>query len=398
MILMLPSMTTSGGDDLTQLYLNSSETTDVLHPTNSSGDYPTTQSTSTSMSSNDTQTYPDNDNVTSTPSSTAATSTTEGAIGVFRKVEYVLIPVWFVVGIVGNTLSVVIMLTKEFRVLTSSLIIICLSVSDSAVLIMQPFQSKLFSDLFGFDIRSLSNVICVVFSVLWRTAKSSSAWLVVLISVERLLAVCLPLHVKFICTRRNTKLVIGLIYVSVLAFSTAWSLSSRISNDGFCVFNYVGQGVDIATVQAMLISGTIICGMLPTCILPLTTLVILCRLQQIRRKRRTLMNDQIVGAREQTSKIAAMLMSVPIAFVILASPTWIGHNAGFVLGENFLSSKMLTTWRYVAQPLEQMNYSINVFLYITCSRMYRKRLVALIRQTKKSSSTDALQSVSTSRF
>lgn len=94
----------------------------------------------------------------STSGDTAPTLQT--AIDIISYINYFLLPVLLVLGLTGNTLTVIIMQTKRYTHLTSRLFLIALALSDSFLLLTQPFNKDFVLTLLGTDLRALSNVGC----------------------------------------------------------------------------------------------------------------------------------------------------------------------------------------------------------------------------------------------
>lgn len=103
-------------------------------------------------------------------------------------VNYVLLPTMLVLGIGGNILTIVVMMSPKFRQLTSRIYLIFLALSDLTLLLTQPFNKMFVIEMIGFDVRALSDVGCKIFFWFFRTGKMTSSWFVVCLCVERFVA------------------------------------------------------------------------------------------------------------------------------------------------------------------------------------------------------------------
>ncbi|XP_052281298.1 growth hormone secretagogue receptor type 1-like [Dreissena polymorpha] len=119
-------------------------------------------------------------------------------IDVFQIIGYIIQPLILVVGVAGNILTLVTMMFSRFKDLTSRYIILFLALSDTALLLTQPLNKFWIIKLIGIDLRALSTLSCKIFFVIFRSAKMTSSWLVVLLCVERYVAVIFPLRAKSI--------------------------------------------------------------------------------------------------------------------------------------------------------------------------------------------------------
>ena len=105
----------------------------------------------------------------------------------FARAGYVILPTFLVIGLMGNSLTIATMLSKEFLHLTSRYILICLALSDTTLLLTQPFNKIFVQTMFGYDPRALSDSSCKIFFHIFKTAKMTSSWLVVLLCLNVLL-------------------------------------------------------------------------------------------------------------------------------------------------------------------------------------------------------------------
>ncbi|XP_041350858.1 growth hormone secretagogue receptor type 1-like isoform X2 [Gigantopelta aegis] len=275
-------------------------------------------------------------------------------------------------------MTVIVMSSHRFRHTTCSLILIFLSCSDTALILMQPWNKPWIIKMLGVDIRALSEIGCKIFFVFRRTAKMSSSWLVVFVCFERFVAVCFPLNTKLICTKRNTTIGIATVYAVMFAYTGAWSIFSKVTTTGKCVPYFVESGT-VTLGRAFMIVGTSLYAVIPTVLLLVMTPVIVHRLYQ-QRNRRKQMVQGVDKKPDDTARITTMLLSITTAYVILVSPIWIGHNVAFARGETLFQSSdpVLVILRQVAQPMEQLNYSINFLLYVLYSRSFRQHVAKLL--------------------
>ncbi|XP_059149655.1 N-formyl peptide receptor 3-like [Physella acuta] len=119
-----------------------------------------------------------------------------------------------VTGIVGNFISIIIFWKLGFKDVTN-IILISLSTSDTIFCLFQcyyrlPDIVEMYDRYTGHTMRTFHFVYC---SFIHQTAIIISLFLVVLISVERCIAVWLPFRVSQICNRRNIIWAVVFLYV-----------------------------------------------------------------------------------------------------------------------------------------------------------------------------------------
>ena len=119
----------------------------------------------------------------------------------FQLVGKIAVPIITIIGILGNSMSIIIINQKYFRKQSISLILTCLAISDSIVLLLFVFNKKFMMEFLDTDARAISQEGCVIFFWIFRTSKMTSSWFVVLISVERFIAIWFPFKSKEINSR-----------------------------------------------------------------------------------------------------------------------------------------------------------------------------------------------------
>lgn len=311
----------------------------------------------------------------STSSETAETLRT--AIDVLSYINYFLLPLLLVLGLTGNTLTIIIMQTKRYTHLTSRIFLIALALSDSVLLLTQPFNKNFILTLFQTDLRAMSNVGCKVFFVIFKTAKMSSSWFLVFICWERFVAVWFPLKAKMICTKRVAFCLILAVYFIILTYTSVWSYASQITPKGIChpdVYDKSDPN-EVRRFGAFLLGGLSIYSLIPMCFLITMTPMIALKLTRHGQKRKSMIGKSARKATSQdTNRTTIMLVGVMVAYILLISPVTALHMSAFFLRVNAFGSNALgfLVFKEVSQILEQINYAINFFLYVLTSSMFRQ--------------------------
>ncbi|KAK2161604.1 hypothetical protein LSH36_114g06065 [Paralvinella palmiformis] len=275
------------------------------------------------------------------------------------QLGYVFVPLLFILGVVGNSLTIAVMTSELFRTLPVSKMLITMSLSDTVVNLLFPFNKPFMSQLIGTDIRALSSGGCKLFFWTYRFAKTGSSWMVVMISFERFVAVWLPLKAKFITTERNVYIGIAVLYGVFAVFFGYWcSWADRVI-DGSCVINSRPAGFEIQS--------------------------------ETQPQRST----KSAGR----SRTTIMLLSVAIAFVILVTPNAVAHIVSFVRKQEIFETTdpVMVFLREIVQILEQMNHSINFFLYILCSKRFKAGVIKIVKRKRDHTDTFNTNSVTLSK-
>ncbi|CAG2233684.1 unnamed protein product [Mytilus edulis] len=124
-------------------------------------------------------------------------------------------PVIFAVGITGNTISLLVFLTKNMRKLSASVYLAALSTADLMALVFYVLVEWIRK---GIPIGSgqvtapffESNGVCQIILFMSYSFRFLSAWLVACFTLERYIGVCHPLKRKDVCNLRSSKRIVFL--------------------------------------------------------------------------------------------------------------------------------------------------------------------------------------------
>jgi growth hormone secretagogue receptor len=147
--------------------------------------------------------------------------------------KYVL-PILVIIGTVGNIISLIVLLKPKHRHTSVGRVLTILSITDLCLLLVCAFNN-LTVFVFGSDIRDSSNYACKILVFTAFSLGQLSALCIVILSVNRLISVCLPFKVKSICTLRNTNLSLaGAVAISVVVNCHAL-IGLGVNEQGDCV-------------------------------------------------------------------------------------------------------------------------------------------------------------------
>ena len=299
--------------------------------------------------------------------------------GVMFMLQYITLPLFLVAGLFGNILTILTMASKQFSHLTSRYLLIALAISDTTLLLTQPFNKLWVIKLFGTDLRAaFSDTGCKLFFHIFKTGKMTSSWLVVLLCFERFVAVVFPLKAKFIIKKWVIFLGIALDYIVIGTYNAVWSFSSGVVG-GFCK-----PDLPHPAFKFFIIGGCTLYSFLPAAILLVMSPQIMFRILLQVRKRRSLTSGsaktKLSRKEDEMIRASIMVVAVMIAYIILVLPITVVHLYAFLTSVSAFDENDLGffIFREIAQMLEQVNYSINFFFYVLCSSTFRRRVFELL--------------------
>ena len=305
----------------------------------------------------------------------------DGVLQFVQVLNVICIPTSLLVGCVGYVLTVCVMNLNSFSKLSARVFLIALAFSDTTVILTQPLHKMFIIQVFGLDIRAISSFGCKLSFWFFRTGKMMSSWFVVCICVERFVAVLFPFKVKILFTKRRSYVIIAIIFLALGIFNFRWSFSSNVLNNGICVSEAIDKTDprEVLDYRIMLFLGISLLVIVPVSILLILTpvIIIMLRKQALNRKNLTKSGKHD----KQVLKATTMLMSVIVAFVVMATPFGVFHVISLFKGK-LLHEENTTLYqigRGIAETLDQLNYTVNFFLYVLTSGQFRVAVVALFR-------------------
>ncbi|KAK2161735.1 hypothetical protein LSH36_110g00026 [Paralvinella palmiformis] len=312
------------------------------------------------------------------------------------QVGYVFVPFLLILGVGGNLLIIKVMTSASFKTLAVSKMFIAMSLSDIVVNLLLPFNKPFVRHIIGIDIRALSSGGCKLFFWTYRFAKTTSSWLVVLITMERFVAVWLPMKAKFINTERHVYIVMALLYAMFAIFFGYWcSWADQIIDDS-CVIN--SRPLDSVRLSGIfLLCGLILYSFAPSIFVIIFNGLIVYKLIIMRKRTRPKVSttsslspiqrqSRNTGNSHSTlnSRTTVMLLSAAISFVVLVTPNAVANIVSFAKKEAIFETTdpVMVSLREIVQILEQLNHCINFILYIVYNKRFRDGVIMIFKRNK----------------
>ena len=147
-----------------------------------------------------------------------ATATLDDSdVSIYRTIAYVTVPLLFVVGLVGNSVSVCVMLQPAFRKHNIRYFIAAMAVCDNFNLLIQLFKIRFVVAWLPTDHRDSSDALCKTFFFFNHFFKYTSGYCITVIAIERFVAVRFPLRAKEWLKTRNLLKLTAIVFGVLLA-------------------------------------------------------------------------------------------------------------------------------------------------------------------------------------
>lgn len=157
--------------------------------------------------------------------------------------------VQMVFGSFGNILNVIILSRKRMKKIPTSVFLMCLSIADLVTLWTLPLPNILMI-VFDVDFRIYSEVLCGSSHMINHAVGGFSIWLLVILSIERMVMTRFPVHARSKLTRRKCMIIV----VATLMLTTLFSSHS--------LFGYRIQMTSVKSSNRTTVQ--LICHYLPT--------------------------------------------------------------------------------------------------------------------------------------
>lgn len=297
-------------------------------------------------------------------------------------------PIWYVIGLTGNTLSARIWLQRRMCTNNSSAVYLAaLSISDLAFLVLHLCMEL----QYAWFLPTLSYpVICEAYFLLYIALQYLSPTLVLGFTVERYIAVCHPFQKESLCrTGRAVRVVVAMTIACFLLSaiqSYFWTYDSELGECRVRTEATSQEGTMSLWSAWAWGSETVVFLVIPLIILSFNALVIR-ELRSVNRKEATMAKKPVSGCAATT----AMLLSVSFYVIVTSLPATLVYvlegKFSFSRVEEMLNEKNLNksghryvvylTTRSIVEELCLSHYACNFFLYLITGRQFRKSLVRL---------------------
>ena len=261
------------------------------------------------------------------------------------------------------------------------ILISALAIFDLIALIPSALSHPCIYDVIGRDIQAITTIGCKFFMSIWQSAISSSYTVIVLICIERFIAVWYPLKARYILSREfiikclyMTVIPVGLLYASMAV------LFSEIS-DGICIPNLAGKqysnilkrNPDTTFLFAI---SVVILGLYLAILCTFTPMILVKLYQQNVRRRRVALTEQDIG----NFRTSLKLIAVVVVFLI-----YVMLPFGNALNMGLAGTSLLDADRALLSStllLMLLNHSTNYLLYTLIDAEFRRNALRLFSYDK----------------
>jgi hypothetical protein len=250
-----------------------------------------------------------------------------------------------------------------------------------------------------------SPFVCKTFNALSSTASDFSVWLIVVVTVERYVVVCHPLHASAICRTRYARIITCILCTVLLGINAHffWTVdvhyywrtadvTERLCDGGEAYNGFldnVWSWVDAAIYSlAPFVAISILNGFIIRCVilshrdrlaLNDPDVIPIPRSRPAALMTTSMTTSALTSSSETGARLTLMLLAVSCAFLVTTLPMIAVNVVSAIRGRASRDEfSVFFLARTVAQMLMFVNHSINFFLYCATGHKFRRRLLVLL--------------------
>ena len=317
---------------------------------------------------------------------------------IWKTVPPIIIPL----GSLGNTLTIIVIL-RHFRKMTSiSLFLLCLAFSDLLVLYTICLRHWI-RNMWKFDVRSMSESACKLHVYFTYVSMQLSSWLLVGVTTEKVISVVVPHRVKFICTSKTVKIVIGVIILTILVLNChilyGMNLKENANldyHDVLCsaksgsyenFFYTVWPWIDFCVMLAV-----------PFFILICSNIIIISRIAIHNKRWRSIKGEMLFSGDIDSKRITFLLIWLCVFFFLCLTPSGIYFIVSPYWRESILDQdryenihhdlEYMAFWYAIINCVSYLNATCNFIFYVLTGTRFRQEIINLV--TCRRSPTDGV--------
>ncbi|CAH1802478.1 unnamed protein product [Owenia fusiformis] len=328
------------------------------------------------------------------PNSTITTTTVKAptiedflAYQIANNLDIYFSPFLIILGLIGNILSLLVLTRTSMKRANSSLYLCALAIFDIGVLIVGLGYRWSYS---AFDV-SLRNDFnewgCKLHFFFTYTFIDLSAWMLVCVTVDRVILVYLPLKAKSICTKRKTIISICIVTLFIMGVNCHWlfTVGKRVflyMGKEYPVNCYYQEGFEEFHQRYWPWIDAAIASLIPFAVLIICNILISLQLLRAGRMRKKQMNVSNSKQDDTMRSMTIMLVTISFVFLCLTSPVVVElirkltlrlnpeKQAPQTLAEEAHEVLVFT----IVNMLMYLNSAVNFFMYCVGGRKFRDSL------------------------
>ena len=299
--------------------------------------------------------------------------------------KFIMTPIIVTIGVIGNALSFIVMKTKSLRYKSYSHYLCALAFFDTVTLVLR--LVKTVDEYYVYELhiqglfQSFNHASCVIFNFIEHVSYLMSSWLIVLMAIERLVAVCFPFKKSIIRKQSGAIATIFIMCILVCASQTFRAVMVGAIGEPTLECAAHNSYKDIYTLLTVYYYEVTLVFVLPV------TIILTCNclvLYQIFRVQKAIKQKEPANARyrkvvTKRHRTTYMLLIVSFSYIVTLLPSFIVQlviDASIRTYGPGAQSIFITLYPFLDlfATISLINYGVNFFIYILSGQSFRFEL------------------------
>lgn len=305
-------------------------------------------------------------------------------------------PILLLLGTVGNVLSILVLRRPTIRKSVCSMYLVMLAIIDLLVLYTGILRQWILNT-FDFDIRATSSAACKIHIWILYSSMDYSAWILIAVTIERVLLLWFPNKMQCVCTKKVAMLVLISIASFLLLVNSHILYGYELSTGktaNHC--HYVSKSYLQFWISSWPSIDLVIFCIIPGSFLVVGNILIFVKVLISRRAINRQVSTYSTSSQQQRdskfSSMTAMLIAVNCVFLVCNIPSraFMIENTSWsfdTCGHNY--AKMSLLW-CIFNLLMYVNNSVNFLLYIISGSRFRNEIKEIFKRRKQNHIAAAL--------
>ncbi|KAK2145249.1 hypothetical protein LSH36_692g00003 [Paralvinella palmiformis] len=316
-----------------------------------------------------------------------------------HKISLYSCMLFVVVGVIGNALSIVVFTNKNMRTMSSNTYLLALAFSDSLYLVSVFFADVLknlkcfYFPAIPLDVVNNSSVVCQLSQYFLDLFSDYSTCLILVFTIERFIAVYLPVRFKQLCTLRRARITCIGVFAVIASFIAPYHVlyMGLYTDELGRVYNYCSiKGVEYERPFMILyVTESVLFRIVPVFAIAVVNVFIIVRVTRVSREHRKRIAasgkpNKRTRKEEKNLQLTIMLILVSTSYVLLYLPVLVTFVIDYLKRSEAIEISqhdMLMASDYT-RALYVSGFAINFFLYTISGRVFREQLQLILHCTR----------------
>ena len=317
---------------------------------------------------------------------------TDSGITLVRKLRLTLQILLILIGCPGNIMTIVVMRTRKFRSMNMSILFIALAVSDTLYLLYMPAR-EVYELITGELLKNTGEFPCkfVVYFV-W-ILYSLSSWLLVAFSLERSLAIILPVTYQTFCSRSREILLVIAIVMTILGYNAYALVTLTLRKLGPITVCAAGPQYEWFYYNMKHPFDLLVQNFIPFALILFANVAIIIKVRMSDKNLKALGNKSDKRS-QKSNHMTGMLLSISFAFLVLTLPIKLHVSIANTQEKIVKALDFDNVTHLIVYSLNALNHSINFYLYLMTGEAFKQEVLRILGLSKESNDLSEAKSQS----